>query len=471
MGTTRRMFVRNGLGTLALASSAGKLLAADAKPAMAGVAATADHIRQQIDGFGFSEAFHAAAAIRTLEEKDQNSLLDLMFSVNGGMGYSILRNQIGNGPAKSRSGQVASIEPEKGVWNWTGDEDQIWMMNEAKKRGCTRFLSSSWSPPDWMKTNHNEWDGSLKPECYQDFAEYLATYCLEYKKRFGIDIYAISPQNEPNYTPTLKYASCRWTPGQMAKFVKANLIPTFQAKGVTAKILIDEAGHWTDEGFNECLSDAGCAKGVDIVAAHAYAATTAPYMAISTRTGQFQKAMEQKKTIWQTEVSAGDAQITNMNDGVYWARVVHQHMIEDNVSAWLYWWGAAGSKGRGSLITLDNEKKTYGLTKRFFTIAHFARFVRPGFHRVDANPTPAPNTFFSAYLAPNGKQLVCVAINDDAVEHPLVIQAGGFKGTKCIPVRTSNDETHKRLPDVAVGSDGGFTVTTAPLSVTTFVIS
>jgi glucuronoarabinoxylan endo-1,4-beta-xylanase len=471
MALTRRLFVRNGLGAIALAGSARTLFAADTKPAMAGVAATADHMRQQIDGFGFSEAFHAAGSMRALAEKDQSALLDLMFSMNGGMGYSILRNQIGNGPLNSRPGQVASIEPEKGVWNWAGDDDQIWLMNEAKKRGCSRFLSSSWSPPDWMKTNHNEWDGSLKPECYQDFADYLATYALEYKKRFGIDIYAISPQNEPNFTPTQKYASCRWTPSQMAKFLRANLIPTFQAKGVTAKIVIDEREHWSDEGINEILSDPVCAKGVDIVAAHAYAPTTAPYMSISARTGQFQTAMAQKKAIWETEVSAGDAQITNMNDGVYWARVVHQHMIEDNVSAWLYWWGAASSKGRGSLITLDMEKKSYGLTKRFFTIGHFSRFVRPGFHRVDASPTPAPNTFFSAYVSPNGKQLVCVAINDDAVEHPLTIQAGGFKGTKCTPVRTSNDETHKRLPDVAAGADGGFAVTTTPLSVTTFVIT
>ena len=159
-----------------------------------------------------------------------------------------------------------------------------------------------------------------------------------------------------------------------------------------------------------------------------------------------------------------------MNDGVYWARVLHTHMIEDNVSAWLYWWGAETTTSRSSLITLDLQAKTYQLTKRFFTIGHYARFIRPGFHRVDANPTPAPNTYFSAYLAPNGKQLVCVAINDDAVEHPLLIQCGGFNATTCVPIRTSTTEIHKRLPGVAA-TNGQFEVTTTPLSVTTFVLS
>jgi glucuronoarabinoxylan endo-1,4-beta-xylanase len=470
MGITRRTFVGTGAGIAALGYT-GRLFAAD-KPGQAGIAATPDHMRQQIDGFGFSEAFHAAKAIQLLDPKDQNDLLNLMFSPNGGMGYSILRNEIGEGPEGSgvKDGTVASIEPKPDTFSWTGDEDQVWLMNEAKKRGCTRFLSSAWSPPAWMKTNNDSYAGELKPTMYQPFADYLATYVLEYKKRYDLDIYAISPANEPNYTPKQKYASCRWTGAQMAKFLHQNLIPTFAAKGVTAEIVIDEHEHWSDEEINEILADPVCEKALHIVAAHAYAPTTAPYVSISARTGQFATAMGKGKRIWETEVSAGDANITNMNDGVYWARVIHTHMIEDNVSAWLYWWGAANTTARSSLITIDQAAKKYQLTKRFFTIGHFARFIRPGSHRVDANPTPAPNTFFSAYLDPTGKHLICVAINDDAVEHPLTILPGGFKGTTCTPIRTSNTETHTRLPAVAA-VNGNFDVTTTPLSVTTFVIS
>ena len=255
----------------------------------------------------------------------------------------------------------------------------------------------------------------------------------------------------------------------MAKFLRGNLIPTFAAKGVTAKIVVDEHEHWSDEMINEILSDPVCDKAIDIVAAHAYAPTTAPYVSIEARTGRFETALSQNKTIWQTEVSAGDANITNMNDGVYWARVVHTHMIEDNVSGWLYWWGAATTTSRSSLITIDIPNKKYQLTKRFFTIGHFSRFIRPGYHRVDANPTPAPNTYFSAYLDPSGKRLVCVAINDDAVEHPLTIQCGGFTPNMCQPVRTSVTETHARLPAIKA-ANGQIEVTTTPLSVTTFVI-
>ncbi len=157
-----------------------------------------------------------ARAIRALPDKDRAGLLDLMFSFSGGMGYSILRNEIGEGPlgAGEKDGTVASIEPSAGQFSWVGDEDQIWLMQEAKKRGCGTFLSTAWSPPAWMKTNNSNYDGELKTDMYQQFADYLAAYVIEYKKRYDLDIYAISPANEPDFTPKERYASCRWTGGR-----------------------------------------------------------------------------------------------------------------------------------------------------------------------------------------------------------------------------------------------------------------
>lgn len=469
MTMTRRNALRLS-SAFAANAACRNLLHSEPQAAVAGVAYKDAHVRQLIDGFGFSSAFQAAGLIRLLSEQDQTALLNLMFSPGGGMGYSILRNQIGDAATpKPNSGETQSIEPSAGTWVWTGDENAIWLMNEAKRRGCSRFLSSCWSPPAWMKTNGAIHGGALKKDSYQAFADYLATYVLEYKTRFGIDIYAISPANEPNFTPTLNYGSCQWSGEELSRFLKNNLIPTFKAKNVSAQIVIDEHEHWSDEFINVILSEPTNAAAINIVAAHAYAPTAGDFVAIGARTGQFNEALQQGKRIWETEVSVGgDKQIANMNDGVYWARVIHAHMVEDNVSAWLYWWGPEYANNRGGLIWIDVANKKYQLTKRFFTIGQFARFVRPGFHRVDATPSPAPNVYFSAYLSPNGKQLVCIAINDDAVERPITIQVGDFPATGCLPVRTSNTETHARLAKVPV-ANGSVQVVTTPLSVTTYI--
>ncbi|MFC6644641.1 glycoside hydrolase [Granulicella cerasi] len=471
MPITRRHFLQSVAATATVATYQ-PIAFAEARPAIAGIAYKGEHVRQQIDGFGFSEAFNQSGLLRVLSEKDQNDLLNLMFSPAGGMGYSILRNQIGDvDKARANSGDVPTFEPKKGEFQWAGDENAVWLMNEAKKRGCTRFLSSCWSPPAWMKTNGAVHDSALKKECYQDFAEYLATYVLEYKARFGLDIYAVSPANEPNFTPTLNYGSCKWTGSELSKFVRENLVPTFAAKNVSAKIVVDEHEHWSDEYINVVLDDAANAKSLEIVAAHAYAPNSGDFVSISARTGRFQKALSLGKRVWETEVSVGTGpQITNMNDGVYWARVIHAHMVENDVSAWLYWWGAAFNNTRSGLIWIDSANKKYQLSKRFFTIGQFARFIRPGFHRVDATPNPAPNTYFSAYLSPDAKRLVCVAINDDAVERSFTIQPGGFPATSCIAVRTSTTETHAKLPPVTL-QNGSAEVVTAPLSVTTYVFN
>lgn len=469
MKKTRRQFIGCASKAASLALIAPVVRAAGkGKDPVAGI--DAKGICQQIDGFGFSGAFHEARALQEFPDNDRAFLLDLLFSPTRGMGFSILRNIVGDGEkVENTSGTTASIEPQPGVWNWAGDEDQIWLMNEAKKRGCTRFLSSVWSPPAWMKTNHKTEDGgSLKSDKYQAFAEYLAEYVAGYKSHHGIDIYAISPTNEPNFTA--KWSSCRWTGEQLTKFIRENLVPALAAKGVAPEIIVDEHAHWSDEYINVILADKTCSEAIHIVAAHAYADTTSPFMPYDTRIGNFNTALKQQKRIWQTEVSAGDKNIVTIDDGVYWAGLVHRHLNWNQVSGWLWWWGVGPEDSRGALIGLDTKAKSYQLSKRLFTIGQYARFIRPGAHRVNATENPVGNVRFSAFLGPTGKELTCVAVNDDSKDQQFVIEVGGIPITKCLQVRTSHTEVHKVLGKTPV-TNGQIPVQVPAMSVTTYIFA
>ncbi len=149
---------------------------------------------QEIDGFGASAAFHMADNLMGFPDPQRAEVLDALFSDTKGAGLSIVRNFVGDGGSwgSSTNGPSPSIEPEEGTWNWTGDEDEIWFMREAAARGCTRYMSTVWSPPAWMKTNNNVVGGRLRPDKYQAFAEYLSMYVRGYKEHHDIDIYAIS---------------------------------------------------------------------------------------------------------------------------------------------------------------------------------------------------------------------------------------------------------------------------------------
>lgn len=94
MSISRRAFLRAASGVAALGYG-GPLMARNGPP-VARVAYKDAHVRREIDGFGFSEAFQQAGVMRLLSDTDLNNLLNLMFFPAGGMGYSILRNQIGD---------------------------------------------------------------------------------------------------------------------------------------------------------------------------------------------------------------------------------------------------------------------------------------------------------------------------------------------------------------------------------------
>ncbi len=314
-------------------------------------------VRQEIEGFGGSGAFRQAENLRSLPEPQRTEVLDLLFSPTKGAGLTIIRNKIGDGGRTDEGGTwgnrgdgpIATIQPEEGQWNWTGDEGQIWLMQEAKKRGCTRFISAAWSPPAWMKTNNSVIHGGrLTKDKYRAYAEYLAEYVNGYKKHHGIDIYAVSPQNEPTFEGG--YSSCQWTPEEFLEFTKNHVVPVWNEKKVAAKYMLGEHMFWCEAWVVPSLNDPVACERVDIVAAHGYGNPNG--------FGVLPVATAKGKKIWQTEVY-NNADDSNNREGkntidnaLYWAEYIHNHMTVSEANAWLYWWLIAKYDFEGTLITV-----------------------------------------------------------------------------------------------------------------------
>jgi glucuronoarabinoxylan endo-1,4-beta-xylanase len=101
-------------------------------------------IHQTIDGFGASGAFQRATYLMDFPDPQRTAILDALFSQTSGAGLSIVRNIVGDGSPLPDG--VPTIQPSKGTWVWTGDEGQIWLMQQAQARGAGRFMSTVWSP-------------------------------------------------------------------------------------------------------------------------------------------------------------------------------------------------------------------------------------------------------------------------------------------------------------------------------------
>lgn len=79
--------------------------------------------RQEIDGFGVCLAFHQTGMLQ--KHPKCREVLDLLFDTAGA---SILRNIVGDGGVwgNESNGPTPTIEPEEGVWQYEGDEEQVW---------------------------------------------------------------------------------------------------------------------------------------------------------------------------------------------------------------------------------------------------------------------------------------------------------------------------------------------------------
>ncbi len=184
-------------------------------------------VYQEIDGFGASVAYSA--------QNMTDAAADLFFHPEKGLGLSLCRIR-----ANFRGGNTNS-------WEWR-------TARLAQERGA-RVWASPWSPPGELKEGasgaHGHRGGRLRDDAYGEYAELMADFVdwITHPDR-GIDLYALSPQNEPDYR-FQSNESCEWKSAELLEFVGSHLRPALAARGYGGLPLVapetmdwDRGGGW-----------------------------------------------------------------------------------------------------------------------------------------------------------------------------------------------------------------------------------
>lgn len=172
---------------------------------------------QTMSGFGFSQAFGAAAAVQALDEETRLAVLDQLFDTTRGAGFSILRNRIGSGNGTGDS--ILTNDPggpsASPNYSFDGsDSGQVWFSQNALKYGAV-IIADAWSAPGFMKTNGDESNGgylcgSPGHQCSSgDWRRAYANFLIQYLRfyaEYGISITQLGFSNEPDLT----YVFCRF---------------------------------------------------------------------------------------------------------------------------------------------------------------------------------------------------------------------------------------------------------------------
>ncbi len=398
-------------------------------------------VRQTMEGFGAADVWLGALS---------DAQMDLFFNPNNGIGLSILR---------------MGIAPSGGSLSaWTN-------ATRAAARGA-QMWAVPWSPPSGLKDTGSTTTGRLLTAGYDSWATSLANYASSFRANTGINLYALSVQNEPDWDTNGAYDMCLYSDQQMHDFI-AVLGPKLAALNPRPKLMAPEPSNWlnlwtngVDGSIQATLADQVTAGYVDILATHQYANGNAAVP----------HALPPGKSLWETEQSSFEGFDPSIGNAVRVAQWIHDAIVNGGVSAWHYWWLIGQNADNEGLIGFSRNTT---MTKRLYTMGNFSKFVRPGWVRIGTTGTKDGIYGVSAYKNPGTGNFAVVAIINSSAPVTLTLRISNATANSPItPYQTYDDGSadftisiHGNLEpkaSIPVASDGTFSAT-IPYGVTTFV--
>ena len=283
------------------------------------------------------------------------------------------------------------------------------------------FYAVPFSPPlRWKSNKQLTWGGNVPRENYRDYAEYLADFVDYYQKVHGLAIDVLSLQNEPDMS--IWWPSCRWTGYELANFLKV-LAPIFQQRGLSTKFMLSEGSNWDDAWMRvaPALDDAQSRPFLRILASHSYGSDDQ----VNEGRDLFRAASARYKIpVWMSEMSIiGPPDDPSMDAAIKIAHGMYDDIVHGGAAAWIYCFVIFTPNYHGSMGVLSPATATSGLVvpKRFWAMANYSRFVRPGWKRIRVDGLGFAN---SAFLSPEGDRFAIVAINASGNARPVTYHFG-----------------------------------------------
>ena len=385
---------------------------------------------QTMQGFGASNAFVDAPLT--------DAQADFYFTTDG-IGLTWLR-----------MGIASDGGPNGGAWSDA---------TKAAARGA-RVWAAPWTAPANWKDNGSETNGghlcanagqgSCDANHYADWATRLAGFATSLKLNAGVDLYALSIQNEPDFTAS--YESMLFSNAEFVAFINV-LGPKLAALNPQPLLMAGDYSNWFNVwGLASAIeANPGALANTGIYITHQYAGT-ASYQALA-------------RPLWQTEMSSFEGFDPTIGHGVTVAKWIHSAVTTGNVSVWHYWWlyNPYNADNEG-LIGSSADRNA--ITKRAYTLGNYAKFVRPGWTRIEVSGVASGNLYATAYKGPNGNFAVVVA-NDSGGNLPFTADFAHAHVATVTPWITSATLNLSSQSSIAVVNNQ--LSATVPFGVTTFV--
>jgi O-glycosyl hydrolase len=397
--------------------------------------------RQTIDGFGFFGPMRFWWNSTHASDFYTDAWLEMIIA---DLGITIWRNEY----YSEESNQDA---------DWAEQSPMVSALAaKAAEHGVDlKLIMTVWTPPSAWKDNGSLKDGGhLEAQYYDEFGQWLVT-AADNHAALGIDLYGISPQNEPLFVED--YNSCIYTQQEYVDMMQVvgpivhDAYPNLKIFG-PEHMLFGVARDWDWDHLDPSqptLEDSEAGAHLDLWACHGYGADGVTPGASSDEAAYWTTARQRigayGKRRWMTETSGYGSDWDGVLDYVM---SIHAALYYGEVSAWVHWYGA------GDLVTETS------LTKAGHAAKHYFRYVRPGAVALHASSSDAD--VLATAFEHTGDGTVAVVLINAANSASTVSLSGSGLPAEFQAYRTSRSEDHADIGTVSSGS-----VTLTARSITT----
>lgn len=409
---------------------------------------------QQIDGFGAAFTGSTCYNLLQMTPANRKALLEDVFDTKNGKGYSFIRISIG---CSDFSLSEYTYCDKPGIENFAlQEEDTKYVIPVLKEilaiNPNVKIMASPWTAPLWMKVNnltdlqpHNKWnDGQLNPTYYKDYAQYFVKYVNAMKAQ-GINIYAITIQNEPLNRGNSASMYMTWQ--EQRDFIKSALGPAFKTAGVNTKIICYDHNYDYDVNKAEnadqthypvhIYADADAAQYIDGAAYHAYGGS-------ETELDYVHNAYP-NKNLYFTEISIGLWDYSFGSDlmwNIEHVGIQTLNRFNKAIMVWNFMLDNQHGPNRpggctNCLGAVDINKADYATVTRnshYYDIAHFSKVIQAGAKRIKTSGFVTSGLSYTAALNPDNTLGVVVLNTNDNAQN-IVLSANGKSFSYTLPAK------------------------------------
>ena len=490
----RRKLLLTASSALLVAASAAALSAV-AAPAEAATTAVVTAPAQTITGFGASGAWWVNDLTK-FSSTVQSQVASLLFTTSG-IDLSQYRYNIGGGGAgvtiAARAPQ--SFLTSSGTYNWSNDPGGQYFLKAAATDGVPDLIGFVNSAPSQYTTNGKNCAGEINTADYAAYGTYIATIVSHFASE-GVTLSQISPMNEPDDS----FSGCGQEGMEVPASERAGVIDgvgsALKSAGLATKIIADESSQ-TTQLLSEAptwLADASAPSYLAAIAHHTYDNPSGSTLEQVGALGDVNS-----KPVWASEICCqisggggyGAQYDPTIAGGLGLANYIYTDLSYADDSAFQWWTALSSALGcnpatsstcatsvnenstgwNDGLIYYDPSYATDGnqnlyLTKRFYVLGQYSKYVRPGAVRYGVSGSPSGVQTMAFW---NNGQWTVVATNTNTSATTLSLNLGSGTLTSAGAAQTDASENMASIS--APGISGSTISASLPAqSVTTYVL-